>query len=231
MKNTTTKARLRRAALVGGLSAVIGLAPVIGTNTVDASARSESAAVADEAERALDSLQRWHDTNRPAYYVGFLRARDQAAALLAAELGVSADTLSLEWSKADEYKQIALLAALTQLGVPYRSLASEPGVGFDCSGLTSWAYSQAGLELPRTSGDQIDASDLVERADAEPGDLVYYPGHVSIYLGEGMMVHSPNSGNRVEATEVSERTRSYGDPGVGLVPDPATPLTPVDRTS
>jgi cell wall-associated NlpC family hydrolase len=216
------------------LAAVIGLAPVVGSRAVDASARTESAAVADEAGRALDALERWHSTNRPVHYVRFLRARDQAATLLAADLGVSADALSLEWASADEAKQVAVLAALTQLGVPYRSLASEPGVGFDCSGLTTWAFEQAGIELPRTSRDQIRAADQVDRAEAEPGDLAYYPGHVSIYIGEGMMVHSPNSGNRVEATALSGQTRSFGDAlTADLVVDeaPAAALTPLDGTS
>ena len=93
---------------------------------------------------------------------------------------------------------------------------SKPGGGFDCSGLVLFAYGQAGIGLPRSSHDQIRAATQIDRADLEPGDLVYYPGHVSMYLGVGdAIVHSPNSGNHVEITFMSPRKMSsivFGDP-------------------
>jgi hypothetical protein len=178
---------------------------------VSATVRTDSAAVADEAGRALDALQRWNESNRPVHYVRFLRAREHAAGLLAADLGISADPLLDEWVAADELKQIAMLSALTQLGVPYRSIHSEAGVGFDCSGLMIWAFAQAGIELPRISGDQISAAERIDADEAEPGDLAYYPGHISMYVGEGMMVHSPYTGSTVEVTEVPSRSSRWGD--------------------
>ena len=94
-----------------------------------------------------------------------------------------------------------------------RSIASEPGVGFDCSGLTIWAFAQAGHEIPRSSGDQFRAAERVEHSEAEPGDFVYYPGHISMYLGLDTMVHSPNSGSHVEATDIpTKRSVSFADP-------------------
>ena len=100
----------------------------------------------------------------------------------------------------------ALLAAMTQLGVPYRSHRSEPGVGFDCSGLTSYAWGVAGEDLPRQSrvADQrVAARRAVCR---QAGDLMYYPGHVMMFLGIGdAMVHSPQRGSEVEITFLSER--------------------------
>jgi hypothetical protein len=184
---------------------------LVNPNPASASVRSDSAAVAGEAGRALDALEQWNESNRPVHYVRFLRARERAAELLAAELGIGADPLLGEWAAADEPKQIAMLAALTQLGVPYRSIHSEPGVGFDCSGLMIWAFAQAGIELPRVSGDQISAAERIDAEDAEPGDLTYYPGHISMYVGEGMMVHSPYTGSTVEVTEVPSRSSRWGD--------------------
>jgi hypothetical protein len=90
-------------------------------------------------------------------------------------------------------------------------MASKEDVGFDCSGLTSWAFRAAGVELPRISRDQIRAADEVDADMAEPGDLTYYPGHVSIYIGQGLMVHSPNSGNRVEVRPLPDRTNVFAD--------------------
>jgi cell wall-associated NlpC family hydrolase len=198
------------------LTAVIAAGITIGTlslpGTVDAAtAATESPVVADSASAALAALERWHETSHPADFVAFRADRERAATTIAAELGVSPDALLAEWEAADEGKQVAMLSALTQLGVPYRSMASKEGVGFDCSGLTTWAFRQAGVELPRISRDQIRSADEVELATAEPGDLTYYPGHVSIYIGQGLVVHSPNSGNRVEVRALARRTNAFGD--------------------
>ncbi|MEZ5296426.1 MAG: C40 family peptidase [Ilumatobacteraceae bacterium] len=190
---------------------VAGTTLLASSNPAGASVRTDSEAVATQAERALDALDTWQASNRPLHYVRFLRARETTADLLAADLGISGDELLDEWTAADEPKQVAMLSALTQLGVPYRSITSKPGVGFDCSGLTIWAFAQAGIELPRVSGDQISAAERIDEADAEPGDLLYYPGHISIYVGEGMMVHSPYTGSTVEVTNVASRTSRWGD--------------------
>jgi hypothetical protein len=205
---------------------------LVNPNPAGASVRTDSAAVADEAGRALDALQRWNESNRPVHFVRFLRAREHAAELLAADLGISSEALLDEWSVADEPKQIAMLAALTQLGVPYRSIHSEPGVGFDCSGLMIWAFAQAGIELPRVSGDQISAAERIDAEDAEPGDLTYYPGHISMYVGEGMMVHSPYTGSTVEVTAVPSRSSRWGDSmTVGTTDGATTDPTAVDPTA
>ena len=190
---------------------VAGTTLAFGPNHASASVRTDSASVAAQADRALDALDRWQESSRPLHYVRYIRAREATAELLADDLGIAGDRLADEWAAADEPKQVAMLSALTQLGVPYRSIHSEPGVGFDCSGLTIWAFAQAGIELPRVSGDQISATERIDEADAEPGDLLYYPGHISIYVGEGMMVHSPYTGSTVEVTEVASRTSRWGD--------------------
>ncbi|MAT03721.1 MAG: hypothetical protein CL424_01585 [Acidimicrobiaceae bacterium] len=211
---TTTPRRSTAARVTAAVAAVAGIAGttlVANPNRAGASVRTDAADIAAQAGRALDALERWEASDRPVHYVRFVRARETAADLLAADLGISGDDLVAEWAAADEPKQVAMLSALTQLGVPYRSIASEPGVGFDCSGLTIWAFAQAGIELPRVSGDQISATERIEFADAEPGDLVYYPGHISIYVGEGMMVHSPYTGSTVEVTGVASRTSRWGD--------------------
>lgn len=190
----------------------IGVATVPGTGA-DASVRTTSATIAAEADRALEAFTRWHTDRNPADYVRFVQSRDAVATSTANDLELDGSVLRDVWAAAPIEKQQAVLAAMSQLGVPYRSIKSEPGVGFDCSGLTIWAFAQAGLEIPRTSRDQFRAADRIDLDDAEPGDFVYYPGHISIYLGLGTMVHSPYSGSHVEAVPLpTRRSLSFADP-------------------
>jgi cell wall-associated NlpC family hydrolase len=98
---------------------------------------------------------------------------------------------------------VAIRAAESQIGVPYQWGDEDPGVGFDCSGLTQWSYRQAGVGLPRTANDQYDATARVPLADMEPGDLVFwgsggYAQHVGIYVGGGDVVDAPSSGQDVQ---------------------------------
>lgn len=87
--------------------------------------------------------------------------------------------------------------AAQYVGVPYVSGGTTPD-GFDCSGFTSYVYAQAGISLPRTSGDQRNAGTVVSRADAQPGDLIWSPGHIAIYAGDGQMIDSPRPGKSVQ---------------------------------
>jgi peptidoglycan DL-endopeptidase RipA len=82
-------------------------------------------------------------------------------------------------------------------------------VGFDCSGLTRYAYAQAGITIPRNASAQYMALPKVSGADLQPGDLVFYAfdtsdpssiHHVTMYLGNGQMIEAPESGERVHIT-------------------------------
>jgi cell wall-associated NlpC family hydrolase len=171
-----------------------------------ATVRSSSKVVAGAADEALASYAEWLASRDGRHLVQYEAARDRVAAQAAAELGLEPAALQTAWHSASRSKQLAVLAALTQLGVPYRRNTSSEGVGFDCSGLTTYAWGRAGLSLTRQSRAQMNEAAAVDRSEAQAGDLAYYPGHVMLYLGVGdAMVHSPQPGQTVEMTFFAER--------------------------
>jgi cell wall-associated NlpC family hydrolase len=206
--STNTRNMRRVSATFVAVALAFLAGPLLAAPTVDAGAtiKSSSPAVAGHAASALDALEAWTSTGSPVAYVDFLRLRDAAAGEVASELGIEAADLRSAWASVASEKQIAVLAALSQLGVPYRSMASIEGVGFDCSGLLHYAYSRAGIDLERSSRTLVNAARRVSRDEAVAGDHVYYPGHISMYLGVAdAIVHSPNSGNHVAITFVNQR--------------------------
>lgn len=105
-----------------------------------------------------------------------------------------------------------MFQVLTSLGIDYRNGGRSPESGFDCSGLVAHVYLEAfGVRLPRNSHGQSEFGSRIERAELEPGDLVFYNtlrrpySHVGIYVGEGRFVHAPKSGARVRV----ERMESH----------------------
>ena len=90
-------------------------------------------------------------------------------------------------------------AARSAIGSPYAWGAAGPG-SFDCSGLTSWAYQQAGVNIPRTSQAQAAGGTRVSLDALQPGDIIAYYGgasHVGIYTGHGTIIDALNAGSPV----------------------------------
>jgi cell wall-associated NlpC family hydrolase len=102
----------------------------------------------------------------------------------------------------------AVEAAMSRIGSPYVWAAGGPNA-FDCSGLTMWAWAQAGRSLPHYTGSQWAMSRPVSVGDAQPGDLVFFwgkgdgdPSHVGLYIGGGSMVHAPGAGRSVRVESI-----------------------------
>ncbi|MGK9460749.1 NlpC/P60 family protein [Streptomyces sp. G6] len=98
----------------------------------------------------------------------------------------------------------ALAFARAQIGKPYVWGATGPG-SYDCSGLTQAAWKAAGVTLPRTTYDQVDAGTTVPVSQAQPGDLVFFYddlSHVGLYIGNGMMIHAPKPGAYVREESI-----------------------------
>jgi peptidoglycan DL-endopeptidase CwlO len=112
---------------------------------------------------------------------------------------------------------IAVRAALAQVGKPYQWGAAGPD-SFDCSGLTMYAWAQAGVSLPHSSAAQYSATPRVSTSALEPGDLLFHGSpihHVGMYIGGGQMVEAPYSGASVRVVSSSRSdTVGAGRPGV-----------------
>lgn len=94
--------------------------------------------------------------------------------------------------------------ARAQIGKPYVWGATGPG-SYDCSGLTQAAWRSAGIDLPRTTWDQVEVGTRVSLDDAAPGDLVFFYddiSHVGIYIGDGEMIHAPKPGADVRVESI-----------------------------
>lgn len=107
----------------------------------------------------------------------------------------------------DQQRRQIVNFVLAQVGKPYVYGATGPNA-YDCSGLVQAAYASAGINIGRTSGDQLGGGQTINLADARPGDIVGYfgGGHVSIYIGNGEIVHAGNPTTGVQ------RTTAYGMP-------------------
>jgi cell wall-associated NlpC family hydrolase len=113
--------------------------------------------------------------------------------------------------------QRAVNAAQSQRGVPYVWGGASPGYGFDCSGLTMWAWDQAGVSLAHGATEQYYEIPHVSMSDLQPGDLIFYGNsyvlyHVVMYIGGGMVVQAEETGTNVMDTPIPPGAYGAGRP-------------------
>jgi cell wall-associated NlpC family hydrolase len=111
----------------------------------------------------------------------------------------------------------AVAAAETQSGVPYVWAGASPGAGFDCSGLTMWAWSRAGVSLPHSAQAQYDSIEHVSSSELEPGDLIFYADggyiyHVVMYIGGGEVIQALDTGTVIQRGPIPPGAYGYGRP-------------------
>ena len=99
--------------------------------------------------------------------------------------------------------------AMGFLGVPYRRGGNSVETGFDCSGFVRAIYEQTvGLVLPRRADQQAASTQVIDRKELQPGDLVFFNtmrrtfSHVGIYVGDNKFIHSPRSGGEVRVEDM-----------------------------
>jgi cell wall-associated NlpC family hydrolase len=167
---------------------------------VDAAASHKAAVVAQRADlqRQIGKYQSLLTTltasARTAYFGSQNATSEQISAAVA--------TYTIGSSPKDI---IAVRAALTQLGKPYVWAAAGPDA-FDCSGITMWAWAQAGVSMPHLASSQQTMGTPVDKSQLRPGDLVFFGSpayHVAMYIGAGMAIQAPTSGDVVKISPLA----------------------------
>ncbi|WP_225848417.1 C40 family peptidase [Streptomyces sp. HPF1205] len=176
------------------------LAELQATRSDLAARKNEAKSKLAQAKQVLDSLT--------AAQRAEIQHQDQVAASRASQ------RVNLGSAKpASSFAAAAFHAAQTRIGYPYVYGATGP-TSFDCSGLTSWAYAQAGVSIPRTSQEQANAGTRIySESQLMVGDLVIFFGdyhHVGLYAGNGMVLHAPKPGANVRYEAMSDMTFEFG---------------------
>ena len=182
--------------------------------------------LATQLQSTLDKID-----EQLAGYLEAEAARSEAARRAAWSGYMSGVGTVQSWLQAGPVARAAVRWALAQLGDPYRWGATGPDM-FDCSGLTSSAFRAAGVSIPRVSRAQWGAGLHVQVSNLLPGDLVFYADnprdpatihHVGMYIGNGLMVHSPHTGDVVRVASIWRE--SYAG-ATRIVPGVVTPGLP-----
>ncbi|MDR7380784.1 C40 family peptidase [Promicromonospora iranensis] len=180
-------------ALTAQAREAVAAAPMV-TVAADAELRTESAAVSVVSAAENEEYQ------------AELAAEAAAAAAAEAEAAAAAAAAAAIPESAAGSAVVSI--AMRYLGVPYLWAGSTPS-GFDCSGFTSYVFAQVGIDLPRTSSEQRYAGTVVSWSEAQPGDLIWSPGHIAIYAGDGMQVEAPVPGQSVRYSSIWQSNPTF----------------------
>lgn len=122
-----------------------------------------------------------------------------------------ADQLSTAKDKAGDQATGLITQAMNLLGVPYRRGGNSEASGFDCSGFVRYLYENSvGQLLPRRAEEQARSTEVIDRSELKPGDLVFFNtmkrafSHVGIYVGDGKFIHSPRVGKAVKVEDMRD---------------------------
>ena len=166
--------------------------------------RDQQAAIEDELA-AREQLLTDLDARVKKLLAQQARLEAEAAARLAKDAGV--DVATIHGTPA----QIAVIRETTKyLGIPYVWAGATPSGGFDCSGLVLYVYAKFGIQFPHGATMQAHMGDPVSLANAQPADLVFFGNpafyhHVGIYIGSGLFIEAPHTGDVVKVSKLAGR--------------------------
>jgi cell wall-associated NlpC family hydrolase len=188
-------------------SANLAVAPAA-HGTTDAATSSVLPVVNSGAASGASSIKHDSPDSRAAAQRTAQQSQErQSVSQRGAQSSSSDDQQASSSSAGSSVARQAISAARGQLGVPYVWGGTSPD-GFDCSGLTQFAFEKAGIELPRTSRAQAQEGQEVDADSMQPGDLIFFNSpvsHVGIYIGGGKMIEAPNSGSEVKISDSERR--------------------------
>lgn len=189
-----------------------------------ADAQAKADAAAEQRRQAEADLQRMQQlaSNLEQQYQDALAAQQAAMAAAAQESAPAQPTSSDGGDSGSGFvpppnataAAVAVAAARSVLGAPYVFGAAGPS-SFDCSGLTSWAWAQAGVSIPHSASGQYASLPRVPLTAVVPGDIIYYANfgpHVGIYIGGGQIIHArhPGPGGEVQVSSMYGYDTPYG---------------------
>ena len=153
-----------------------------------AQAQAEQAAAEAQAQAQAQAEQAAAEAQAQAEQAA--EAQAQAAPAVSTEDGAAeATAVSAPAAAPQGVGSDAVAIGSNYLGTPYAWGGGAPG-GFDCSGFVSYVYAQMGISLPHQSGDILNSGTVISASEARPGDILWWPGHVGIYAGNGQVLHS-----------------------------------------
>jgi cell wall-associated NlpC family hydrolase len=183
---------------------------------------AQRAAVLENVKGELSQMIRAEEERQrqiAAQQAAIAQARQAAAAAAAAQGGTpgapaaggAAPAVATAPLPSGGGNSAAVAVAMQQLGTPYVWGGSGPG-GFDCSGLASYAYGQAGKSVPHYTGAIWNQFPKVGSGQLAAGDMVFFNGggHMGIYIGGGQYVHAPQTGDVVRVANLGERSDYMG---------------------
>lgn len=194
-------------AVVAVAAAIFGIPTTAMAKPMPQSQERVIAKSAQDAVAVFDSLTELGEADRSEVFSAHVASIAAQAAIF---LGVDARRMRQAWLAADLAHQRALMNGLTQLGVPYKNNAAIENVAFDCSGLVAFAWGKVGVGMTHGSSAQFASATRVKVEEAQPGDLIWRPGHISMYLGvPSAVLQTPYSGRSVELQMMNERITSW----------------------
>ena len=164
-------------------------------NEVDADEAAENGdTVYDEEGNEIDPSESASDSSDDVEY-------DEYGNVIDSDNTVDPDSVSTSSSSSSGSGSSIVDYATQFVGNPYVWGGTSLTGGADCSGFTQSVYAQFGYSLPRTSYEQQNWGTEVSYADAQPGDLICYGGHVAIYMGNGQIVHASNARDGIKVSD------------------------------
>lgn len=145
--------------------------------------------LAAQAEAEAQAEQAAAEAQAQAEQAAAEQAESQAAPAVSTEDDAEPTAAPASSSVPQGVGSDAVAIGSNYLGTPYAWGGGAPG-GFDCSGFVSYVYAQMGISLPHQSGDILNSGTVISASEARPGDILWWPGHVGIYAGNGQVLHS-----------------------------------------